>query len=107
MPSEAFVVISGFLLPKNWGPMSIAPLTVQIQTADVRVRQRGHVLPSFPAISLDGPGRLRTKHVLALCSISHSTLYSHQKKNTFPAPDGFDGRNFWNTETIRNFLEAK
>jgi predicted DNA-binding transcriptional regulator AlpA len=87
--------------------MSIAPTAVQIQTADHRVRQRGHVLPSFPLIPLDGPGRLRTKHVLALCSISHSTLYSRQKSKTFPEPDGFDGRNFWNTETIRNFLGAK
>ena len=69
-------------------------------------RQRGHVLPAAPIISLATPGRLRTAHVLALCGISHSTMYVRQKEGAFPKFDGKDGpHNFWNTKTIRDFLE--
>ncbi len=69
------------------------------------VKQRGHVIPRSPLISLDNPGRLRSANVLALCGFSHSTLYSRMKKGTFPLPDGKDGGlNYWNTETIRSYL---
>ena len=72
-----------------------------------RARQKGHVLPRAPIISLTQPGRLKTAHVLALCSISHSTLYVRQAQGLFPKPDGKDGAtNFWKTETIREFLES-
>lgn len=72
-----------------------------------RYRQKGHVLPRAPIISLMQPGRLQTAHVLALCSISHSTLYVRQAQGLFPKPDGKDGsKNFWKTETIREFLES-
>lgn len=68
---------------------------------------RGHVVPRSPLISLDGPGRLRTAHVLALCGISHSTLYTRLKAGTFPPADGKDGSlNYWKTETIRQYLSA-
>lgn len=68
-------------------------------------RQRGHVMPSAPIISLSEIGRLRTANVLALCGISHSVLYARQKIGTFPKPDGKDGpRNFWDTKTIRDYL---
>jgi predicted DNA-binding transcriptional regulator AlpA len=68
--------------------------------------QRGHVMPSAPLISLSGPGRLRTAHVLALCGISHSTLYERQRTGAFPMPDGKDGAlNYWKTETIRQYLQ--
>lgn len=71
-----------------------------------RNRQKGHVLPRAPIISLSQPGRLKTAHVLALCSMSHSTLYVRQAQGLFPRPDGKDGStNFWKTETIREFLE--
>ena len=69
-------------------------------------RQRGHVMPAAPLIPLTSPGILRTAHVLALCGISHSTLYARQRVGTFPMPDGRDGAlNYWNTQTIRQFLE--
>ncbi len=70
-------------------------------------KQRGHVLPRTPLIDINSPGRLRTAHVLALCGFSHSTLYARIKSGDFAAPDGKDGGlNFWNTQTIRNYLEA-
>lgn len=70
-------------------------------------KSSSHVLPRSPVIDLNGPGRLRTAHVLALCGISHSTLYVRLKKQTFPSPDGVDGgMNFWNTRTIREFLQS-
>jgi predicted DNA-binding transcriptional regulator AlpA len=72
-----------------------------------RIPQRGHVAPRPPVIDLNYPGRLRTKHILALCGISHSTLYARLKAKTFPAPDGKDGGLiYWNTVTIKNYLGA-
>jgi predicted DNA-binding transcriptional regulator AlpA len=69
-------------------------------------KQRGHVLPRPPVIDINNPGRLRSSHVLALCGFSHSTLYSRMKTGDFPAPDGKDGGlNFWNTWTIKTYLE--
>lgn len=68
-------------------------------------KKPSHVLPRSPVIDLNGPGRLRTAHILALCGISHSTLYTRLKAKAFPPPDGIDGRiNFWNTRTIREYL---
>lgn len=71
-------------------------------------KRLSHVLPRSPVIDLSGPGRLRTAHVLALCGISHSTLYARLKKKGFPLPDGRDGGDsgmvYWNTVTIRNYL---
>jgi hypothetical protein len=73
--------------------------------SSLKRRQRGHVMPLAPIISLSDIGRLRTAHVLALCGISHSVLYTRQKIGTFPKSDGKDGpHNFWNTKTIREFL---
>ncbi len=70
-------------------------------------RQRGHVMPRMPEISLDGPGWLRSANVLALFGISHSTLYERLRTGEFPKPDGRDGgRNYWRTETIRKLLSA-
>ncbi len=69
-------------------------------------RQRGHVLPRTPVIDLHSLGRLRSAHVLALCGFSHSTLYSRMKSGKFPYPDGNDGLNFWNTSTIKCYLET-
>ncbi len=69
-----------------------------------RVTKRGHVQPEAPLISLREPGRLRTKHVLAVAGWSHSTLYNRMKMGLFPAPYK-DGRsNFWTTEQIRDAL---
>jgi predicted DNA-binding transcriptional regulator AlpA len=71
-------------------------------------RRPSHVTPRAPVIDLHGPGRLRTAHVLALCGISHSTLWARMKAGAFPTPDGKDGRlNYWNTETIRAYLSNR
>jgi predicted DNA-binding transcriptional regulator AlpA len=71
------------------------------------LNNRGHVLPRNPVIDINKPGRYRTCHVLAVCSFSHSTLYSRLKDGTFPEPDGKDGGlNFWNTSTIKKYLET-
>lgn len=68
-------------------------------------KQTGHVAPRQPVLDLNGPGRLRSSHILALFGISHSTLYARLKSGNFPQPDGKDGgRNYWNTETARMFL---
>jgi predicted DNA-binding transcriptional regulator AlpA len=69
--------------------------------------QRGHVLPRAPQIDIRTPGRLRTAHVLAILSISHSTLYNRLRGGTVPPPDGRDGgQNFWRTETILDHIHA-
>lgn len=68
-------------------------------------RSRGHVSPKAPQIDINQPGRLRTSHVLALCGISHSTLYARMQAEKFPRPDGKDGGLlYWNTATIRRLL---
>lgn len=95
--------------------MAIRFLPKANNAAHVRCRPRGHVQPKAPDIDLSGPGRLRTAHVLALCGISHSTLYARMRDGLFPQPDGREGhppapgeqdrrRIYWNTETIRVFL---
>lgn len=69
-------------------------------------KQRGHVMPRMPIIDLNQPGRLRTRHVQAICGISHSTLYNRINAGFFPKPDGKDGGiNYWNTLTIKAYLE--
>ena len=63
----------------------------------------GHVKPEAPVISVHQPGRLRTKHVLALAGWSHSTLYSRLASGKFPVPQT-DGRNYWTTDQVREAL---
>lgn len=69
-------------------------------------RRNGHVQAVAPPISLDGPGRLRVAHVMALCALSHSGIYARLAAKTFPQPDGRDPRPFWNTRTILEFLNG-
>lgn len=74
----------------------------QIELRPVPKKSRGHTRPAAPLIDLDGPGRLRVAHLLALFGISHSTLYARIRVGRFPKPDGMDGRiPFWNTSTVR------
>ena len=81
--------------------------TAEIGAASNFKKQRGHVLPRMPLIDINNPGRLRSGHVLALCGFSHSTLYLRINKGGFPEPDGKDGGlNFWNTSTIKNYLDS-
>jgi predicted DNA-binding transcriptional regulator AlpA len=70
------------------------------------VQTRGHTRPRRPLIDIDGPGRLRVAHILALFSISHSTLYARIRDGKFPARDGVDGvMPYWLTSTIRPLLK--
>jgi len=74
---------------------------------ETKARQRGHTRPRQPTISLEQTGRLRVANLLAILGISHSTLYAGVKSGRYPAPSGRDGSfPFWNTATIRNFLES-
>lgn len=88
--------------------ITLEPVQVLANLKTQKQPQRGHVLPRSPIIDIYSPGRLRSGHVLALCGFSHSTLYSRMKAGTFPKPCGRDGGlNFWNTHTIRNYLETE
>lgn len=70
-------------------------------------KTNGHTKAVAPKIPLDQPGRLRVAHVLALLGIKHATLYEGMRRNRYPKPDGRDGRiPYWNTETIRRFLQG-
>jgi len=69
-----------------------------------KAKKSGHTRAVAPTISLDQPGRLRVAHVLALLSVSHSTLYAGMRRDRYPKPDGYDGNlPYWTTQTIREF----
>ena len=69
------------------------------------IRRRSHVLPEAPMISLDQPGRLLTRHVLAVAGWSHSTLYVRMACGKFPPPLK-DGRmNYWTTGVVKAALQ--
>lgn len=78
----------------------------QMPVVSTPTHRPSHVMPRPPVVDLNGPGWLRTANVLSLCGISHSTLYARMNAGTFPRPDGNDGRNYWNTSTVRDFLES-
>lgn len=81
--------------------------TVETARNADHTRKSGHTRPQAPAISLDQPGRLRVAHVLAILGIGHSTLYAGMRVGRYPKPDGRDGAiPYWNTETIRLFLQG-
>ena len=81
-------------------------LPLDLHTTNL-TKNRGHVRPKPPIIDINQQGRLRSGHVLALCGISHSTLYLRMKQKLFPQPDGKDGGlNYWNTQTIKKYLES-
>ena len=84
-------------------------LRVRRTLPSVQTRRKGstHVTPRAPLIDINGLGRLRTAHVLALTGLSHSTLYVRMKANQFPKSDGKDGKMvYWNTHTIRKYLQS-
>ena len=91
VPQTAFLFspLGGCVMPitlkKSHGPA--------YAQAEHSPRQRGHVIPRKPLIDLNGPGRLRSAHVLALLGVSHSTMYERLKAGdgSFPIPDGKDG----------------
>jgi len=73
----------------------------------VAKKPSSHTQPKSPTLDLKQPGRLRVCHLLALLSVSHSTLYAGFKTGRYPTPDGHDGQlPYWKTETMRQFLQA-
>ena len=70
-------------------------------------RLRGRTTPRAPSIPLDQPGRLRVANLLALLGVSSATLYAGLRTGRYPPSDGRDGKfQYWNTATIRAFLNA-
>ncbi|WP_162600946.1 hypothetical protein [Paraburkholderia sp. C35] len=64
----------------------------------------GNTRPLPVLLSLDQPGRLRVGHLLTLLSISSPVLYARLKNGLIPKADGDDGRPYWNTSTVRDYL---
>jgi predicted DNA-binding transcriptional regulator AlpA len=92
---------------QHWS-FKMAITILKITPEDRKLKRAGHTRPKAPTISLDQPGRLRVAHLLSVLGVSHSTLYSGMSNGRYPKPDGADGRMpYWNTETIRSFLQAK
>ena len=78
------------------------------QSAVPKKKSSGHTKAVPLQLDLNGPGRVRVGHILFLLSIAHSTFYRRLNSGKFPPRDGWDGIiPYWNTTTIRNFLEAK
>lgn len=81
--------------------------TINKKSASVPPKKSSHTRAKPPLVSLFEPGRLRVAHLLALFGVSSSTLYAGIKTGRYPEPDGKDGTlPYWNTSTIKRFLEA-
>src|ERR1051326_7418204 len=67
-----------------------------------------HTAPERPDFSLDDPdARVRVAHFQYLLScISHSAFYARLKRKLIPPADGHDGRPYWTTATVRQFLQT-
>lgn len=69
-----------------------------------------HARPAVPPpLPLDQPWRVRVKHMQAIYSVSHTTLYDRIKKGLIPPADGYDlpnrpkgkqGQRYWESATI-------
>lgn len=76
-----------------------------VKTAAKKVTSK-KVKPQAPEISLSQPGRLRVANMMSLFGISRTTLYAGMNSGRYPEADGKDGRlPYWNTETVRRWLE--
>lgn len=53
---------------------------------------------------LNGPGSLRTQHLMFLYGCSRSTVDKRLKRGDIPAPTGHDPRPWWSNEVIRKHL---
>lgn len=75
---------------------------------DSQIQKRPkRVQPCPPLISLNEPARLRREHLLFLFGIkSGTTLRKRIGLGLIPLPDGHDGRPYWNTWTVRDFLQG-
>lgn len=66
-----------------------------------KAKKSGHTKATAPIIDILKPGRLRVANLMALFSVSHSTIYQGLKVGRYPKPDGYDGKfPYWHTETI-------
>ena len=79
-----------------------------------KAKKTGHVAEEAPPFSLNKPGQLRVAHILWLLDISHSAFYARRNRSTkfkpglrFPDPDGHDGRPYWNTATVKSYVDSR
>jgi predicted DNA-binding transcriptional regulator AlpA len=77
---------------------------VQLIAAPVSSRRNGSTRPRPLMISLDQPGRLRVGHLLTLLSISAPTFYRRMKAGEIPPATGNDGRPYWLTSVVREYV---
>ncbi|MFM0051752.1 hypothetical protein [Caballeronia grimmiae] len=69
-------------------------------------KRSGNTHPRPLTISLDQPGRLRVGHWLTLLDISAPTFYARLKAGKVPAASGNDGRPYWTTAVVRDFMNC-
>lgn len=68
-------------------------------------KARKLVKPVAPVIALDQPGRLRVANLMALLGIGRTAVYERVADGRLPAPDGHDGRPYWDTHSINTVLK--
>lgn len=68
--------------------------------------RNGHTRPRPVLLDLNGPGRLRVGHWLTLLSITASTFYARPNVGKLPPASGNDGKPYWNTKVVRDFLNG-
>lgn len=71
-------------------------------------RGGGSTKPKALDLDLNQPGRVRNAHFQHLLGgMSASAFHTQRRKRLIPPPDGRDPRPYWNTSTIKTFLEKK
>lgn len=77
-------------------------------------KRNHHTKASTTEIDLDKPGQLRIADLMAILEVSHSTIYDwlnrknmRARAHPLPPPDGYNREKpWWNTSTIKAFIEA-
>jgi hypothetical protein len=67
-------------------------------------RSNANTRPRPLTFDLNQPGYVRVGHWLTLLCVSAPVFYKRLKKGQIPPADGSDGRPFWHTSTVREFL---
>lgn len=57
-------------------------------------------------IALDQKGILRVGHLLTLLSLTSTKFYSRLNAGLIPPPCGNDGRPFWTTRVVSDYLDT-
>ena len=110
------LIINGQLLPQSkpakvstGGGQPIAKLAEK-----KKAKKTGHVTEEEPPLSLNEQGQWRVAHIRYLLDISHSAFYARRNRSTkfkpglrFPNPDGHDGRPYWNTATVKSYVDSR